>query len=100
MVCDVSHAGPQSQPATLRVARMADDEVEHSFGAEAPAAPEDALDAGVVERGVEPDPLQPASAPLRAEAGERARGLADVALGVAAPEREELHELACVVLVG
>ena len=38
-------------------------------------------------------------APVGAEAGERARGLADVALAVAAAERVELHQLAGVVLV-
>ena len=66
-----------------------------------PALAEDRLHALVVVRGVVAEVRRPVLRPVVPEAGERARLLADVVLGVAAAvaEREELHHLAAVVLV-
>ena len=69
---------------------------------EAALLAEDALHAGVVVLGVEAEVVRPdAVVPVVAEAGQRARLLAHVVLGVAAvgAEREQLHQLARVVLV-
>src|SRR3954454_21776277 len=83
---------PQLAHEERGVARVRDDEVEHPVDAEAPAVAEDALDAAAGGTRVEPDALEPPVLPLRTEAGQRARRLADVALGVAAAEGEELHQ--------
>ena len=54
----------------------------------------------VVVRARVPDALEVAAVrPVRLEAGESPRGLADVELAVATAEREQLHQLARVVLV-
>jgi hypothetical protein len=81
------------------VARFLDDDVEDLLRAEAAAVPEQALDAVVVALLVEPRAVDLAVAARDAPAGQRTGGLADVALVVALGEREELHELAGVVLV-
>ena len=90
---------PELVDEERRMVTVGGDDPEHVAPAEAPALAEDPLDAAVVRRAVEPDALEAVVGPAGAEARERARRLADVALGVAAPEREELHQLPRVVLV-
>ena len=81
---------------------MADDEAQDVLPVEPAAVAEQALGAVVVALGVVGDGQRPAVVPVALEARQRAGRLAHVALGVAAgdPEREELHQLAGVVLVG
>jgi hypothetical protein len=78
---------------------VGEDEVEHVLPGEAPPLAEDLLDPGVVTLGVVADALEAVVGPLRLEAGHGAGGLADVILAVALPQREQLHQLARVVLV-
>ncbi len=61
--------------------------------------PEDALDPGVVRLLAVVAARRAVRIPVHPESGERPSGLADVALAVPVAEREELHQLACVVLV-
>jgi hypothetical protein len=84
------------------VAAVADAELDRVLPAEAAALAEDPLRAGVVPLRVEAEARRPdVVVPVVAEAGQRARLLAHVALGVAAlgAEGEELHQLTRVVLV-
>src|SRR4029453_10157719 len=75
--------------------RLLEDDVDDVLAVERAAAAEEGLLAGVVLRGVELE-LEDVVGP----AGERARRLADVALGVVADtHREELEQLAPEVLV-
>src|SRR3954451_22410730 len=78
------------------------DEAQDVLPVELAAVAEQLLDTVVVALGVVADGQRAPVAVVALEAGQRAGRLAHVALGVAArdPEREELHELACVVLVG
>ena len=72
-------------------------DVEHGVAVEAPGLPEHGLRAVVVEPRAEDER---AGLAVEAPAGERARGLLDVLLGVVAfAEREELHHLAREILV-
>ena len=82
--------------------RVVEAEADGVLPVEGAALAEDALAAGVVPLAVVAEvDVAGAALPVVVEAGERPRLLADVALGVAAAgaEREELHQLARVVLV-
>ena len=81
---------------------VADDEAQDVLPIELAAVAEQLLLAVVVALGVVGDGQRPAVVVVALEAGQGAGGLAYVALGVAAgdAEREELHQLARVVLVG
>ena len=71
-----------------RVRRMAQAQPARVAPVEVAALPEDALVAAVVQLVVEAEGVQPDSlVPVGAEPGQRARLLADVALGVAAARR-------------
>jgi hypothetical protein len=78
---------------------VGEDEVEHVLPREAPALAEDLLGPGVVTLRVVADALEAVVVPVRLEAGHGAGGLADVGLAVALAQREQLHQLARVVLV-
>ena len=93
---------PELRDEERRVPRMLDAELDGVAPVELSAPPEDALRAEVVPLAVEAEARRAhALAPVVPEARQRARLLADVALGVPASgaEREELHQLTGVVLV-
>ena len=90
---------PQLLDEEGRVRGVAHAQREHVAPVEAAALAEDALAAGVVVLAVVEGAHAAVVVPVRAEAGERARRLADVALRVAARERVQLHQLAREVLV-
>ena len=74
---------------------------QESFQSNVPSLPEDPLHPGVVPLPVVAEVPRARVVPVVSKARERPCLLADIALRVPAtrPEREELHELACVVLV-
>ena len=80
--------------------RVGDAEIEHVAVVEVAALAEDPLRRRVVRLGVVEDRHRAVAAALGAKAGQRPRGLTDVLLRVALAEREQLHQLARVVLVG
>ena len=85
----------------LRRRRLLEDDVDDVVAAEVPGLAEERLGAVVVHAAVVVEAAGAVGVLAERPAGERARRLADVLLGVVADaQREQLHQLARVVLVG
>ena len=91
----------QSTRDPLGARLLLQEDADQAVGVETAAAAEDRLAAVVVVAAGELEAAPGGGAPADAIAGQRARRLADVVLGVVAlPEAEELHDLTREVLVG